>query len=418
MGRPRRRTWTAAVAATMVAAAAAGCSSDSKSSGGDGGQTTLRVIVNITPNLTEQYWTGLFAGYEKTHPNVKIKLELTGTVSAQAKLTQDLAAGDPPDIAQQITPTRDTASLYADLSDQAWAKDTPLVDQYAIDGKRYLVGVGVQIQSLVFYNKAAFAKAGVDAAGIKTLDQFGEAMGKLKAAGYTPLQTAGQWVPGGQFSLLADSGVLTNDPDWYAKRAKKSVTFAGSDYVKYLDRYKSWVDQGYLEKSALGLTYADGQTAFLNGKSAMYVMGSFFVPAADTAKKSDDIGVFTMPTDGAYPSGQVGNIANPYVVASASKHKAAATDFVKWLVTDPGAIESQLAADGNLRKGFTYKMSSLGTAVQQLLDASPSVLVKAGDRQPISGYSGELNKQIQSLYSSASAKQVADGLDKWWNSQN
>ncbi|NUO60729.1 MAG: extracellular solute-binding protein [Hamadaea sp.] len=414
MRRLWRRTWTAAVAATVVAASAVGCSSDS---GDSNGQTTLRIIVNITPNLTEQYWTGLFANYEKSHPDVKIKLELTGTVSAQAKLTQDLAAGDPPDIAQQITPTKENASLFADLSDQDWIKDTPLVDQYAIDGKRYLVGVGVQIQSLVFYNKAAFTKAGLVAADIKTLDQFQDAMGKLKAAGYAPLQTAGQWVPGGQFTLVNDSGLLTADADWYAKRKAGSVTFAGSDYVKYLERYKNWISQGYLQKSALGLTYADGQTDFVNGKSAMYVMGSFFVPAADAAKKSDDIGVFTMPTDGAYPSGQVGNIANPYVVASASKHKAAAIDFVKWLTTDPTAIESQLAADGNLRKGFTYKMSSLGTAVQQILDASPSVLVKAGERQPISGFSSELNTQVQSLYSNATAQQVAAGLDKWWNSQ-
>ncbi|MCP2324221.1 multiple sugar transport system substrate-binding protein/raffinose/stachyose/melibiose transport system substrate-binding protein [Hamadaea flava] len=414
MRRLWRRACTAAVAATVVMAAATGCSSDSDDASG---QTTLRVIVNITPNLTEQYWNTLFDGYEKTHPGVTVKLELTGTISAAAKLTQDLAAGDPPDIAQQITPTKENASLFADLSDQDWVKDTPLVDQYAIDGKRYLVGVGVQIQSLVFYSKAAFAKAGLTATDIKTLDQFSDAMGKLKAAGYAPLQTAGQWVPGGQFTLVADSGVLTADADWYAKRKAGSVSFAGSDYEKYLSRYKNWISQGYLEKSALGLTYADGQTNFLNGKSAMYVMGSFFVPAADTAKKSDDIGVFTMPTDGAYPSGQVGNIANPYVVANASKHKAEAIEFVKWLTTDPTAIESQLAADGNLRKGFTYKMSSLGTAVQQILDGSPSVLVKAGERQPISGYSGELNTQVQSLFSNASAQQVAAGLDKWWNSQ-
>ncbi|MFF8691239.1 ABC transporter substrate-binding protein [Streptomyces sp. NPDC015144] len=408
-----RRTCGLALAPlVMVSAVACGGDSDQASEG-----TTLRVIVNITPNLTEKYWNDLFARYEKAHAGVKIKLELTGTISADAKLRQDLAAGDPPDVAQQIIPSAETAKLFADLSDQDWAGKTPLADQYTVDGKRYVAGVGEQIQSLVFYNKAAFEKAGVDATKIRTMDQFTTAMGDLKKAGYTPLQTAGQWVTGGQFSMMADAGVLTADPDWTAKRKSGKNSFAESGYLPYLQTYKSWIDKGYLQKSALGLTYADGQTNFLNGKSAMYMMGSFFVPAADAAKKSDEVGVFTMPTDGAYPSGQFGNLSNPYVVVDKSRHKAEAIEFVKWATTDPEAIKSQLASDGNLRSGFTYDTSSLGTAVQQILDKAPSVLVKSGDRQPIAGFSDELNKQVQSLYTGSSASDAAKGLDKWWNSQ-
>ncbi|MFF4082000.1 ABC transporter substrate-binding protein [Streptomyces sp. NPDC001777] len=413
-----RTTWRRACAfavAPLVMASAVACGGGS---GDDAEGTTLRVIVNISPNLTEKYWNDLFAQYEKKHPGVKVKLELTGTISANAKLTQDLAAGDPPDVAQQITPTPENASLFADLSDQPWAADTPLAEQYAIDGKRYVVGVGEQIQSLVFYNKAAFAKAGLDATKIRTIDQFTDAMGKLKSAGYKPLQTSGQWVTGAQFSMMADAGVLTEDPKWTAKRNDGKVSFADSGYLPYLEHYKEWIDTGHLDKSALGLTYADGQTAFLNGKSAMYIMGSYFVPAADAAKKSDDIGVFTMPTDGAYPSGQFGNMSNPYVVVNKSRHRAEAIDFVKWLVTDPAAIKSQLAADGNLREGFSYPMSSLGASVQKILDGAPSVIVKSGPSQPIAGFSDELNKQVQSLYTGASAQDAAEGLDQWWNSQS
>ncbi|MDK0517742.1 extracellular solute-binding protein [Streptomyces sp. ML-6] len=413
-----RTTWRRACAfavAPLVMASAVACGGGS---GDDAEGTTLRVIVNISPNLTEKYWNDLFAQYEKKNPGVKVKLELTGTISANAKLTQDLAAGDPPDVAQQITPTTENASLFADLSDQPWAADTPLAEQYAIDGKRYVVGVGEQIQSLVFYNKAAFAKAGLDATKIRTIDQFTDAMGKLKSAGYKPLQTAGQWVTGAQFSMMADAGVLTEDPKWTAKRHDGKVSFADNGYLPYFEHYKEWIDSDHLDKSSLGLTYADGQTAFLNGKSAMYIMGSYFVPAADAAKKSDDIGVFTMPTDGAYPSGQFGNMSNPYVVVNKSRHRAEAIDFVKWLVTDPVAIKSQLAADGNLREGFSYPMSSLGTSVQKILDGAPSVIVKSGPTQPIAGFGDELNKQVQSLYTGASAEDAAEGLDKWWNSQS
>lgn len=409
----RRACGLAVAPLVMASAVACGGGSDQASEG-----TTLRVIVNITPNLTEKYWNDLFANYEKANPGVHVKLELTGTISADAKLRQDLAAGDPPDVSLQIVPTADTASLFTDLSDQPWLAKTPLADQYTIDGKHYVVGVGEQIQSLVFYSKAAFEKAGLDASKIQTMDQFTAAMGDLKDAGYKPLQSAGQWVTGSQFSMMADAGVLTADPEWTAKRNKGEGSFAKSGYLPYLQHYKNWIDKGYLEKSALGLTYADGQTAFLNGKSAMYIMGSFFVPAADAAKKSDDLGVFTMPTDGAHPSGQFGNMSNPYVVVNKSHHKAEAIKFVKWATTDPEAIKSQLASDGNLREGFTYPMSSLGTSVQQILDKAPSVLVQSGDSKPIAGFSDELNKQIQSLYTGSSPADAADGLDKWWNSQS
>ncbi|MFD7623399.1 sugar-binding protein, partial [Streptomyces sp. NPDC059802] len=74
-------------------------------------------------------------------------------------------------------------------------------------------------------------------------------------------------------------------------------------------------------------------------------------------------------------------------------------------------------SDGNLREGFTYPMSGLGSSVQQILDKAPSVLVKSGRSQPIAGFSDELNKQVQSLYTGSSPAGAADGLDKWWNSQ-
>ncbi|MBB2914249.1 ABC-type glycerol-3-phosphate transport system substrate-binding protein [Streptosporangium becharense] len=136
------------------------------------------MIVNITPNLTEQFWNKLFDIYEAKNPGVAVQLELTGTIKAEAKLRQDLATGDPPDIAQHVVPTPETAELFVDLSGQAWAAGTPLFEDYAIGGKHYVVGVGEQIQSLVFYNRKAFAEAGLDAKKIRTIPQFEEAMGK------------------------------------------------------------------------------------------------------------------------------------------------------------------------------------------------------------------------------------------------
>ncbi|MGW4794795.1 ABC transporter substrate-binding protein [Nonomuraea sp. NPDC004297] len=408
--------WRLLTAAATALALTSACGGNGES-GGESGNTTLRMIVNITPNLTEQFWNKLFDLYEAKNPGVTVQLELTGTIEAEAKLRQDLAAGDPPDIAQHVVPTPETAELFVDLSGEAWAAKTPLFEDYAIGGKHYVVGVGEQIQSLVFYNKKAFEEGGVDATKVRTIAEFEEAMGKLKKAGRVPLQAAGQWVTGAQFSMLADAGVLTEDPEWTVKRKSGQTTFAASGYKRYYELYRSWLDQGFVDKSALGLQYPDGQAAFLRGDSAMYIMGSYFVPAADEAGKSDEIGVFPVPTDGSYPPGQFGNMAQPYTVVQQSKQREAAIDLVEWLVTDDEAIKTQLAADGNLRKGFTYDVSSLGDGVQAVLDATPSVLVKQGERQPVQGYADELNTRVQSLFTGASATDVATKLDQWWDSQ-
>ncbi|WP_101783273.1 ABC transporter substrate-binding protein [Nonomuraea indica] len=406
-----------AAAATTLAVTATSACGGGGNSGGESGKTTLRMIVNITPNLTEQFWNKLFDRYEAKNPGVTVQLELTGTIQAEAKLRQDLAAGDPPDIAQHVVPTPETAELFVDLSGEPWAAKTPLFQDYAIGGKHYVVGVGEQIQSLVFYNKKAFAEAGLDATKIRTIAQFEDAMGRLKKAGYVPLQTAGQWVTGAQFSMLADAGVLTADPEWTVKRKSGRTTFAGSGYMRYYELYRSWLDKGFLDKSSLGLQYPDGQAAFLRGDSAMYIMGSYFVPAADEAGKSDDIGVFPVPSDGAHPPGQFGNMAQPYTVVGQSDNREAAIDLVEWLVTDAEAIKIQLAADGNLRKGFAYDVSSLGDGVQTILDQAPFVIVKQGERQPVQGYPEELNTRIQSLFTGSSAGDVAAKLDQWWDSQ-
>jgi multiple sugar transport system substrate-binding protein/raffinose/stachyose/melibiose transport system substrate-binding protein len=416
-----RRVGAVAVVAGAASMVLAGCSSNGSNGSGDGAKTTsahLRVIVNISPNLTVASWNALFDKYEKKHPGVTVALERTGTISASDKLNQDLAAGDPPDLVQQVQPSADTAKLFTDLSKQSWVNGTPLVDNYKINGKVYVVGAGQQVQSLVFYNKAAFKKAGLDASAIHTVSQLTDAMGKLKDAGYVPLQTAGQWVTGGQFTMFNDSTTMTKTSDWIAKRKAGDVSFTGDkDYMSSLKAYKSWVDKGYLQKSDLGLAYADGQTNFLEGKSAMYMMGSFFVPAADQAKKSDDIGVFSMPTTAKYPTKQYSNLADPYVVVKQSKNQKAAIDLAKWLTTDKTAVAAQLAADGNFRKGYTYDMSSLGKAVQKIINDAPGGFVEAAAQQPLTGYSTELNSQIQSLYSGSTPQQVAENLDKWWDSQ-
>ncbi|GAA4488835.1 ABC transporter substrate-binding protein [Actinoallomurus oryzae] len=414
-----------AAVGTVLALALAACgggggfSGESSSDGGDKG--TVRMLVNITPNLTQSYWEGLVKPFEQANPGVDVKIEAPTGKTVSDTLPQQLAAGNAPDVVETLMADRTLAPQMLDLTDQPWVKGTPLAQEAALGGKIYTVGVGEQAQSLIFYNKDAFAKAGI-AQAPTTLDELTQDMGKLKSAGYLPLQTAGDFVTGLQMLQLADPSLAQSHPQWYqdirAKRLK-----VGESLLPYLKLYKSWLDKGYLDKNAMGLKYHDSQTRFFSGKSAMYIMGSWFTASEATAKKKFDVGVFPAPvqTGQKSPGPQGATMAAPYMILKSTKHRALALKLVQWLVTDKAAVTSQLQQDGNFRKGYDRKFTPLEQQVQQILDAAPSGVPQGegyGDYTLPSGFNDAWNTQVQGLYVGRSPEKVASAIDQWVSSHS
>src|SRR3954452_10966924 len=406
----------------VILVGAAGCGGGFDDKGSAGGSTgEVRMLVNITPNLTKGYWEELVKPFEDANPGVDVKIEAPTGSGVKDTLPQLLAAGNAPDVVETLMADKVLAPQMLDLTDQAWTKDTPLVEQAALDGKVYTVGVGQQAQSLVFYNKDAFAKAGISAPP-KDLDELTTAMGKLKAAGYLPLQTAGDYVTGLQLLQLGDPSIATEHPDWYQQIKSKQLT-VGQTMLPLLERYESWIKNGYIDKNALGLKDVTAQSNFLAGKAGMYIMGSWFVRPADTAKPTFDLGVFAAPTAAGQPSpGPQGvTMAAPYMVLKSTQQRDLAVKLVRWLVTDKAAVQSQLAQDGNFRKGFTDKLTPLGKQVQDILDQAPKQVAQGegyGANTLPQGFNGEWNKAVQSLYTGKSAKDVAARIDSWMGSKS
>jgi len=402
-------------------AACGGNGFDSGSSAGEAGESTgeVRMLVNITPNLTKSYWQELVKPFEESNPGVTVKIEAPSGQGVKDTLPQLLASGNAPDVVETLMADKTLAPQMLDLTDEAWVKDTPLVEQAALDGRVYTVGVGMQAQSLVYYNKDAFAKAGITEPP-KTLDELDAAMAKLKAAGYLPLQTAGDYVTGLQLLQLSDPSIAAAHPDWYQQVQAGKLTVGGT-MQPLLERYESWIKNGYVDKNALGLDDVNAQTNFLNGKSAMYIMGSWFVRTADDAKPAFDLGVFAAPTETGqtYPGAQGVTMAMPYMVLKSTKQRDLATKLVHWLVTDEAAVKSQLAQDGNFREGFADGLSPLATEVQKILDAAPSHVAQGegyGANTLPKGFNSEWNKAVQSLYTGKSAADVVKTIDGWMGS--
>jgi multiple sugar transport system substrate-binding protein/raffinose/stachyose/melibiose transport system substrate-binding protein len=332
----------------------------------------------------------------------------------QSTLQQQLAAGTAPDIvASNLSPT--LVPQLTPFPDEDWVNDTPLAQENAIDGEVWQVATGAQIVSLVFYNKDAFAAAGITDIPA-SLEEFTEALSKLKDAGYVPLQTAGEWVTGFQFAALANPGLLGSNSSWFDERNSDSVTFADSAYATFLDAYSGWVEDGLVQSDALGLKYQDSIDGFTSGESATYIMGNWIVPSIDAANVGFEVGVFPVPTiDGSAPK-QSSGPAQPYSILKSSKNQELALDLVKYLVTDPVAIAASLASEGNFRQGVSYEASPLNAAVAAVLDASPGFVIGTTGRGIPAGFADQLNLEVQSLYTGTSAADATANLDSWWKS--
>ena len=145
-------------------------------------------------------WRKIADEYEAKHPGTKIEMQFLANEAFKAKLPTLLQSKDAPDLfyswgggvlkQQQQTGTLLDLTPAMDAKDGAWKKsyNQAGIKGLTFDGKISAVPYQMGTVSF-FYNKALFAKAGVDADAIKTWDDYLAAVKKIKAAGIVP--TAG-----------------------------------------------------------------------------------------------------------------------------------------------------------------------------------------------------------------------------------
>lgn len=410
----RRRDRIALAAGTGLLLLVTGCADDS--AGGD--PDTVRMLVNLTDNLDQAYWEDLVRPFEE-QSGIDVEIEGPTGKSVAETFPQQLAAGTAPDVIQSIFPDDDTVPELLDLSDLGWVEGTPMVDDYAIEGSRYVVGVGSQAQSLVFYNKTAFEEAGIDQTPT-TWAEFTDALGALDEAGYTPMQTAGQWQTGLQLQQLFHPTLNATHPEWQTAVTNEELN-VGDAYLPMFELYADWLDAGYVAQDDVGLDPSTADGNFVGGDVGVYPNGSWFLATLDTVGELPfEVGVFSPPVDEGqtYPGPQGATMADPYMIWQGSGNVEGAQQLVEFMVTDEAAIEAQLRADGIFRQGLELADTSpLATEVQAIVDEAPALVAVgegSGDnRLPVVGFNPKFTEIAQSLYTGQSPEQAAEAIDQW-----
>ena len=168
--------------------------------------------------------------------------------------------------------------VVTDLTDlykaNGWDKTVPktLLDSLSYDGKTYAVPTGVHRNSVIWWNKALMAQAGVNLGASVSWDQFQSAATALKAKGITPLclgdqdvWTAATLLEGmlvGELGADEWNGLLSGKDKWSDPKVEA--------VVDHFDTALSWTNADHK-----ALDWTGGVADMANGKCAMNVMGDW-----------------------------------------------------------------------------------------------------------------------------------------------
>jgi raffinose/stachyose/melibiose transport system substrate-binding protein len=325
--------------------------------------TTVRLLhVEANPNYAK-LWRDLADEYQTAHPGITIDLQFLENEAFKAKLPTLLQSDDAPDLFYSwsggVLKAQAEAGAVQDLTEKmqadggAWANTyvPASVAGVTIDGKTLCVPLKMSVVGF-FYNKALFAKAGVDGDAIKTWDDFTGAVAKLKAAGITPIAGGGgdKWPLHFYWSYLALR--IGGEEAFTAAKAGENGGFAAAPFIEASTKLSELGAMEPFQPGYLGTRWQDTLALFGDGRAAMLLTfddsaGRQSAAAADgKGIPREEIGTFRFPVvaGGAAKGTETFGGVNCWAVSRNAKPEA--IDFVRWF-TGPEA-ERRMAETGML----------------------------------------------------------------------
>ncbi|GIG92166.1 ABC transporter substrate-binding protein [Plantactinospora endophytica] len=363
-----RKPLLAACAAGLLALTAA-CSGGG-GAGGEGDETALTYLVFETPSLTAKFWDDSIAAAQAEVPGAKINKIVAPSTDRDAYAKQLQQSGQFPDLLQSITPSNFVGAGLLKPYDKTWIDANFLLPSAnTLKGEVYIPPTNSQIVPQVYYNKELFTKAGITAAP-KNWAEFLDACAKLKASGVTPIELGGADPFAASMPLvgIVSADILGKNKNWLQDRYADKVKFADANVVTAVQKYRTLVGNGYFDKGALGVKYADSITRFTGGKSAMYPMGSWFLGSVPK-ENADNFGSFPWPTDD-------GSVVVPFVgggsmaISAKAEDSAMAENFGRAWSLNPANLKALIETDGAfpMIKGKT--LDDYGVTVSQVFKDS------------------------------------------------
>jgi multiple sugar transport system substrate-binding protein len=361
-----------------------------------------------TPNLSAAYWDGRIKTFTDAYPQIQVTKITAPATQAGDYAKQLLATGQLPDVMMNVNvtdflPTKSILSFTA-------TELAPFADPMAgaIGGVQYITPEVGQIIDEIHYNKTMFDAAGI-AAPPTTWAEFLQDCKKLKDKGFTPIELGGgadTWTAMIFMQTIWTNDLLRKDPQWLSKRRSGTVHFADPDFTAATAKFKTLIDDGYVNADAASVNYAGIEKAFLDGKAAMYPMGNWFIPAYAKAKPAWQLGQFLLPGDsgpGVVPFATGGGA----VVSSATKFPDQAKLFAVFFTSNKSILERLAVADGQIPNVPNFTMPP--DAAPQLADAMKLIADATASNRSVAYWAGDPNSPAGMDYTKIPQQLIAKG---------
>ena len=363
----RRRRLAAAAGLTSLAALLLAACGGGSSGGGTGGSAT-------SANITWWGWTPSVPAanqyiklFNKQYPNIHVTYKMLTIAGYNAALRPALASSVGPDVFD-VAPGAANGSVEQYGVDAAnlepavtkalgsdWkSKLAPIgVSSMMTGGKLVGMSVGSVFAGTLWINQALFSKYHLTAP--KTLPQWVSDCKVLKAHGVGCFTQGVSQTAFNEDTLQAISDDI--QPGLWTKEVTGKASFSNPVMVKTLSIWKQLFSDGIMEPGALGVQqYPDADNAFLSGKDAMVMMGTWYMQYDTTDGMTAAISGAGVASPKPFPAVAIpfpdvagtGHPATVYgdadyglAVNAKSSHVNAATTFAIWLGTSKAGQQAR-----------------------------------------------------------------------------
>lgn len=226
----------------------------------------------------------------------------------------------------------------------------------------------------IFYNKALFAKAGIEQVPA-TWAEFLEAVKALKAAGIAPIALGEKEKWPGHFWWVY-LAIRLGGEQAFLDAYNRTGSFEAEPFVKAGEYLKELADLEPFAEGFMGLGYADQARLMGDGLAAMELMGQW-APGAQKANSTnggigDDLGWFPFPAvEGGKgnPNDVLGG-GDGFAVGMNAEPEAVA--FLKYITS----------ADVQRRAAAIWILPTVGAAEDALTDPILQIIIKARNEAP------------------------------------
>lgn len=340
----KRSRWMLGAVATTAAAALAltGCSSSSGGGGSSSSDSNQKVTLTFSqwwaPQMPSGSMQGIVNDFEKSHPNIKIKLISAPFDTVQSQTISQAASGTMSDIVgldgAWISPLYKQGALanLSDLMKKAGYDSSQLASQVGYKGSTYDIPV-VNFSYPLFTNDAILAKAGI-ASPPKTWSEFEADAKKITAS---EKGVAGWVVPLGTTN---PNGVQNDILSWawasggsMLKNGQPDLT-NNSKVTGAVNMVKDLVQGNDVVPGANSVQEPDKVTNFVNGRVGMMINSMAMINTIVKEQPNLKFTVSAQPTQDGY-SGKPGVMIASWGIgiSAKSQHPTQDWQFLQYLMS-------------------------------------------------------------------------------------